>query len=259
MTPTKELEHNDIVIGDDIKVAFVKTLKSDTGYPFNLTENQVTRLIYFFGSRRISSKFSRGDMTATRDFTSMEKRFIEDAFNWFGYVVTNPDERKTAYKAVTLRFRNIMVFLKKRPAFITKGIKEALETGGYKGVLKNIVMVVDEHRRLVPRIIGNEKEEKNDVRPVARLDTMLWDFQNIALDKLMLIIESIEPTDIKKANLGTKAKALRDIYAVVHMLKQGTKNPNMTFINFNVGNSTPTQKLSALTSYVAKNRETSNT
>lgn len=259
MKLTEKLKKSDIVVGDDVKVAFVKTLKNQTGYPFNLTQNQVARMIYFFGSRRAAAKSTGGAQTTTREFTSLEKIFIHQAFEWFGFVVKTPEERKAAYKALTLRFRALMVFLKAHPAFITKDIKEALEMGGYKGVLKNIVMVVNENRQLVPRLIGSEKEERKDARPIAKLDTLLWDFQNIALDKLMMIVESIEPKDVKKANLGTKAKALRDIYAVVHMLKQGTKNPNMTFINFNVASSTATEKMSALTAYVAKNRETANT
>ncbi len=255
------LEKNDLIVENDgirasdtYKEKFVEA----TGYPFNLTENQVTRLIYFFASRRCSTRISKTGKKQVRatkvtEFTSMEKIFIDECFTWFNIVYKDKEQMAAAYRAVVAKYKKIIDFLRVRPAFITKGIHKALETGGYKAVLKNVIMVVDENRNVVPRLIGSE--EKENTIPLGKMESMLWQFQNVLTDKMMLILEAITPMDIKRANLGGKSKALRDLYSVMHMLKQGTKNPNMTLIGLNVNVAGPKEKLQAMTSYVIKNRE----
>jgi hypothetical protein len=55
--------------------------------------------------------------------------------------------------------------------------------------------------------------------------------------------------------LGTKSKALRDIYAMIHMARQANKNPNLTLINLNVNTAAPKEKLITYSEYLTKNRQ----
>lgn len=250
----KQLAETDRLI--DGKIAMVKSFKNETGYPDNLTQDQVVRLIYFFGSRKSSSKAIKSGGSKIADFTSTELMFLKECFKWFGYAVKEAGDNaqtKIAYRGIIIKFKKLLAFLRARPGFITKPIHDALQSGGYDSVMKNIVMVVDEHRNVVPRVITDT--EKKNVVPIGKMDTMLWEFQNIAMDKLMMIVEAITPNDIKKANLGGKSKALRDIYSVVHMARQANKNPNMTLISLNVGQSDAKEKMSTFSAYVQKNRE----
>lgn len=244
-TITKE----DLVIENPIN----EGSSEDTGYPFNLTEDQVAKMIYFFAARRNANKAMGGASVSTRDFTADEKKMVEKLFSWFGFVAEQPEERRTAYRAVTNRFKTICDFLKSHPAFITGEIKKALEEGGYKRILSNIVMVVDKDGHVKPRVISSQ--EKTSRPPIGQLDALMWEFQNVALDKLRMIIDSIDYKDVKKSNLGMKSKALRDIYSVIHMVRLGNKNPNMTLVSINVNGSEPKEKLAAYSTYVAKNRE----
>ena len=245
------LKKEDLVIENPINEA--ASSGEDTGYPFNLTEDQVTKLIFFFAARRNASKAMSGAAAPTRDFTADESRMVKRIFGWFGFVAEQPIERMAAYKAVTNRFKTICDFLRNHPAYITVEIKKALEEGGYKRILSNIVMVVDKDGHVKPRVVTTS--EKTVRPPIGQLDALMWEFQNVALDKLRMIIDSIDYKDVKKSNLGMKSKALRDIYSVIHMVRLGNKNPNMTLVNINVNGSEPKDKLAAYSTYVSKNRE----
>jgi hypothetical protein len=251
----EELKPTDIVTEN--KVAFVKTLKNQTGYPDNLTAEQICRMIYFFGARKLARKAVRVDgrfNTLSSKLLTSEKLAIGEIFKWYGY--KTPDERSfsAAYNAVTIKFKEILAFLKAHPAFITTEIYQALQTAGYTKAIQNVVLVIDENRKVVPRLV-NEKS-KTEIAPLGKMETLLWEIQSTSLDKLMMILQNITIKDIQRANLGSKAKALRDIYAMVHMAKQTNKNPNLTLINLNVNTAEPKEKLGAYSDYLAKNRET---
>lgn len=252
----KEIKPTDIYTEN--KVAFVKSLKDQTGYPNNLTPEQVVRLIYFFGARKlakrsIGSNIRKSSLSLFSKLSSLEKRAIEEIFKWYGY--ETPDERAfySAYNAITIKFKEILTFLRVHPAYVTTEIYQALQTAGYANVIKNIVLVIDENRKVVPRIIA--EKSKKEIAPLGQMETLLWEIQSMSLDKLKMILENITLKDIKKANLGSKAKALRDIYAMLHMAKQGNKNPNMTLINLNVNTAEPKEKLLTYSAYLTRNRE----
>jgi hypothetical protein len=223
----------------------------DTGYPFKLTDLQVLKLIYFFSARRAASK-ALGNASAVRDFTTDENSLLKTFFQWFGFSASNDIEKRAAYRAVTFKFRAVYNFLKSHPAYITPGIKQALEEGGYQAALKNIVMVVGEDGKIQPRVVSHGTEKR--LPPIGQLDSLMWEFQNVALDKLRMIVDNITLKDVKKSNLGMKSKALRDMYAVIHMVRLGNKNPNLTLVNVNV-NAEPKDKLAAYGAYLQKNRE----
>lgn len=257
-TEEEGIKPSDIYVGD-AKVAFVKTLKNQTGYPDNLTPEQVVRLIYFFGARKLARKgikanYSGESIPLVNKLSILERKAIEQIFKWYGY--ETPDNRAfaAAYNAVTIKFKELLTFLRVHPAYITTEIYQALQTAGYSNTIKNIVLVIDENRRIVPRIV--KEKSKTEAIPLGKIETLLWDIQSMALDKLQMILQNITLKDIQKANLGIKSKALRDIYAMVHMVKQGNRNPNMTLINLNVNTSEPREKLAAYSEYLAKNRET---
>lgn len=249
----KELEEKDIVVGNTLTIKRQKKKEDDEGYPFGLTHDQVVKLIYFYGSRRATKKM-RGAATKKVAFSTGEKRFVDDAFEWFGFAPgENFTERNKAYMAMGFHFKEIQRWLKKHPAFITTDIHEALNECGFGNVLKNIVLVVDENRNIVPRVIN--PASRKDAIPLAQAETLMWEFQNIAMDKLMMIVRSIDPRDLKKATLGGKAKALRDIGALLHMQRSTNRNPNMALININVGASDSKEKLQSYNAYITKNRE----
>lgn len=251
----EELKQSDIYLGDQ-KSVFVKTLKDTTGYPSNLTDNQVVRLIYFFGAKKLSRKSVNTNAMIGSHQTTMlttEKMAMEEIFKWYGF--TAPDERgfASAYKAVTMKFKQLLDFLRAHPAYITPEIYQALQTAGYSKTIQNIVLAIDENRKVVPRLVN--ESSKTMVAPLGRMESMLWDLQSVSMDKLMLIINSITPKDIKAANLGSKSKALRDIYSMLHMVRMANKNPNTTLINLNVNTAEPREKLVSYSAYLSKNRE----
>jgi len=251
----KEIQPDDIITEN--KVAFVKTLKEQTGYPHNLEPEQVVRLIYFFGARKLARKSIdvKGQSVVFADkFTASEKKALEHFFKWYGFAT--PDNRAfaAAYKALTARFKQLITFLRFHPAYITVEIYQALKTAGYEQSIKNIVLAIDKNRKIVPRLA--EGPSKNTVHPLGKMETMLWNIQAVSLEKIQMILNSISVKDIKKATLGNKAKSLRDIYSMLHMVKQGNKNPNMTLINLNVNTAEPKDKLRSYSNYINKNRET---
>ena len=253
----EKIQPNDIITEN--KVAFVKTLKQQTGYPYNLEPEQIVRFIYFFGARKLVRKtVGANDRQSVfiDKFTAMERKSLESIFKWFGF--TTPDNRTfaAAYKALTVRFKEIITFLRYHPAYITVEIYQAMKTAGYEKSLQNIVLVMDENRKVVPRLIES-KSNKSLIHPLGKMETMLWEIQSVSLEKIQLILNSISLKDIKRATLGGKAKSLRDIYSMLHMVKQGNKNPNMTLINLNVNTAAPRDKLRSYADYINKNKENS--
>jgi len=248
----EEIKKSDIVIGDNVRV--VKSVKNDTGYPDNLTEEQIVRLIYFFGSRKLIQRANPRENRKSPDrFAPAERMFVDEAFKWFGFRYETTTEFMAAYRMLTVKFKMLLNFLKKRPAFITKNIYQALKAAGYNNIITNIVFVVDENNNVVPRLASANTNK--ETIPLGKAETMLWDIQNITLDKMLMILESITPKDVKRANLGTKSKALRDLFAMFHMSRLNTKNPNLTLINLSVHTAEPTEKIRVYSTYLNKNRE----
>lgn len=249
----KKLKETDLIV-EDPKI--VSGLKSDTGYIFNLTEEQVVKIIYFFGARKCAVKaIGTGSGSRLNTFTDIELKTLKMVLGWLGLLPADESEAelKKAYRALVVKFKNILDFLRARPAFITDEIYKALKQGGYERVLKNVIMVVDENRRVVPKVVDSTVKE--NIPPIGKADQLIWEIQNISLDKILTILQFITPKDIKKANLGVKSKALRDIFAMYHMSKINNKNPNLTLFNLNVYTSSQEEKLRSYQQYLTKNRE----
>ena len=233
--------------------------ESSTDYPLGLTADKVVRLIYFFGARKCAAKAQprdrnpRAAQTKQDTFSKTELSVLDDVFSWFSLIQRDETEFRAAYKQVCNNFKATCDFLRRRPAFITTDIQAALKTGGYTAVLRNVIMVVNKVGEYVPRVVSSD--DKKNIIPLGKMEMQMWDFQNTLSDKMKLIIDSISLTDIKKANLGIKSKALRDLYSVMHMARLGTKNPNMTLVNVNVNADGVKSKMQAVTNYVIKNRE----
>lgn len=255
----EQIQPSDIVIETSNKksrVEFAKSVKKKTGYPFDLTEEQIIRLIYFFGARKLVKKSlattgGKGDLYER--FTSLEKKALEEFFSWFGFVAPTRKLFISAYKALTLKFREILEFLRIHPAYITTEIYQALKTGGYENVISNIVLVIDENKNIVPRLV--EPKHKNLATPLGEMEKTFWRIQEVALNKIEMILNDIKLKDVKKATLGNKARALRDIYAMLHMIKQTNKSPNLTLINLNVNTAEPKEKLITYSEYLNRNRQ----
>lgn len=242
----------------DLIVESPKVSKRSTSsdYIFGLSEEQVVKIIYFFGARKNAVKAMKtGSGSRLDSFTDIELKTLKMILGWLDMLPANDDkeELKKGYKALVIKFKNILDFLRTRPAFITKDIHDALKSGGYERVLKNVILVVDENRKVVPRVVDSSM--KAMIPPIGKADSLLWEIQNIALDKIYTILEFISVKDIKKANLGMKSKALRDIFAMYHMSKIGNKNPNMTLLNLKVQLSSQQEKLKSYQDYLIKNRE----
>ena len=246
------LKKTDLVVENPV----VSNSSKDTGYIFNLTEEQIVRIIYFFGARKNSVKaLKSGSGSRVENFTDIELKTLKTILSWFNLLPANDDknELKRAYKSLIVKFKNIMDFLRTRPAFITKEIYDALKSGGYERVLTNVIMVVDENRKLVPRVVDSSYKE--NIVPIGKAESLVWEIQNIALDKIYTILQYMSIKDIKKANLGIKSKALRDIYSMYHMSKIGNKNPNLTLLNLKINLSSQEEKMKSYQDYLIKNRE----
>jgi hypothetical protein len=238
----------------DAKAVFVQSLRDDTGYPFNLHEEQIVRMVYFFGSRKFSNKAAKNANSTKVELTGQEKLALKDFFEWFGLRPTNPSEHDSCYRSIIVKFKQTLDFLKRRPAFITRPIYNALTTCGYGNVVKSVVPVVDKYGRVGLRSIGKADDPKKMV-PITQMDSLLFEIQNIGLDKIMLIMQSITPSDIKKATLGNKSKAIRDLYSMIHMARQSNKNPNLMLTQININSSDPMEKLKSYGNYITKNRD----
>src|SRR6185436_10390202 len=243
--PTRE---TDIIVENSTSLR--RSLKNATSYPFSLTEEQIVRLIYFFGGRRLTveaSKKARRGALATENFTNGELLCMKDFIPWFGL---QQNEFKASYLAITSHFKTIMDFLRSRPAFVTTAIYKALKTCGYESVSNQFVLVIDPEGNVRPRLLDQTTEKK--AVPLAKFETMLWDIQSISLDKIQLILQSISPNDIKKATLGNKSKAVRDLYSMLHMARLQQKNPNVALVNINLNSSDAPAKLGAFNQYIQK-------
>lgn len=257
-----EVKNNDIIV--DAKDILVNSLKTETPYPFQLKEDQIVRLIYFFGARKLSNKQSNqyakklikvGEkLEGDERFTAIELFTLAEYYKWFRFSADTKAERKMAYKGVCVKFKVILDFLRKRPAYITLNIYNAMQVAGYMQVLKSVVVVVDREGKKTIRLVKANSDPRSVV-PVGKMESMMWDIQNIALDKMMMILTSISPNDVRKATLGNKAKAMRDIYSFLHMARQANKNPNMTLMQINVNSAEPTDKLKGFSNYITKNRD----
>lgn len=238
---------------------FVKELRNITGYPFNLTEDQIVRIIYFFGSRRCSAKAAARtlDRSKVKDkehkFALGEIEALKEFFHWFGYITDTNAKWFAAYKSFISRFKKTLDFLREHPAYVTKNIYQALETAGYKKILQSIILVADEHGQVQTRT-AEEGSGKQPI-PLGKIESLIWDIQNITVDKIYALIQAITPKDMQKANLGSKSKAARDLMAMLHMIRQGSKNPNLTLTQINIGSSDSKEKLSAFHAYTQRNRE----
>ncbi len=241
----------DVLVPDNISL--VKSAGAKSGYIFDLDADKICRLIYFFGSRKFSSKALGRGGSKTSQFTSMEKTALKYFFDWFGLIWSDDHyEFSKSYTMLTVRFRQVLDFLKKRPAFVTRDVYNACKHCGYPKVVDAVVFVIDENRNIVPRTVTPTKGQ--ETVPIGQAESLMWNIQNIALDKMLLVLQSITPKDIRRANLGMKSKSLRDIYSMYHMSKLNNKNPNMTLINLNISSSEPSQKTMAYQNYIQRNR-----
>jgi hypothetical protein len=249
------IDKTDIPLGE--KPNRSVSFENATEYPFGLTADQIVRFIYFFGARKcvMKSQPTTGKNPGVV-FGPVEAKVLDEIFGWFRIIQRDETEFRAAYRQVILKFKTVCEFLRKRPAFITTDIHMALKTAGYTNVLRNVVMVMNENREFVPRVVSSD--DKKNIIPLGKMEMQMWDFQNTLSDKMKLIIDSISLTDIKKANLGIKSKALRDLYSVMHMARLGTKNPNMSLVNVNVNVDGVKSKMQAVANYVIKNRENNN-
>ena len=251
------LDEADVIVDGDVVIAERRSEKGE--YIFDLKESQVVRLIYFFGARKLNQRAMRKNLRAggmaSNTFTAMERKFLTECFVWFDMVTRDSNELASAYRALTLKFKAVIGYLRKRPGMITPEIHVALKSAGYNSVLKNVVMVMNENRELVPKMITDDTVNGRSMAPLGQIEARLWEFQNVLTDKMAMIIESITAADMRKANLGMKSKALRDLYSVMFMAKKDTKNPNQVLVNVNIQGSDAKTKLQVVSQYAAKNRE----
>jgi hypothetical protein len=235
------------------KVRVLKGIKSATGYPFSLNEEQIQKMVYFFGARRLGAKARGSGGVKSANFTKAEQLALDDLFGYFGLTYSDDTERAKCYRMLIVKFKQVLDFLKVRPAFITKDLYEALKEAGYSNIIKSVVFVVDEHNQVVPRLV--KSPDQSQPIPIAKMEMLMWDIQNTTLDKLKLIVDSITLSDIKKANLGSKSKAMRDLFAMFHMSRLNNKNPNQTLIGISINASEPKDKLNIYGKYINRNRE----
>lgn len=232
-----------------------------TDYPFGLDEAKVVKLISFFGARKAQKEYATKQKGAGRPsekkekglYNVYEKEFLTKAGEWFDIKVASEEDMRKLMVFIVPRFKVVLSFLRSRPAFVTSSIYKALDIGGYRSYLNSVVMVVDKKGEMRPRVLSDS--QKNSNPPLARLEVNQWELQSMAMDKMMLIMQSITAKDVKKSNLGIKSKALRDIYSMYHMSRIQNKSPNLTLVNVNIDKDSPESKLTAYSAYIQKNRE----
>lgn len=236
------------LIGQDIK----ETPYKDTGkseYPFDLTEEQITRIIYFFGARKIET------VNGGKEFTDFDRTFFLDAHSWMNLTELAREDEKKAYKMLCLNFKQILEFLKKRPAFVTRDMYLACRAAGYRSVTSVIAFSMDEHGNWVPRMTGGVGKRSINTVPLGKMEAVLWNIQNLAVDKMQMILQEIKVSDVRKANLGMKSKAFRDIFAAFHMARLQNKSPNQTLVNLSVHTAEPADRLRVFSQTVQHNRD----
>lgn len=237
-------------IGQDIKMLpYEDTGKSE--YPFDLTEVQIVRILHFFGVRKSETAIMGRD----KPFTDFDRLFLTDAFSWFNLTVAAREDEKKAYKIVTLNLKQILEFLKKRPAYVTRDIYLACLASNYASVTSIIAFSVDEHGNFVPRMTGNASKRSVNVVPLGKMEAVLWNIQNLAVDKMQMILQNINMSDLRKANLGMKSKAFRDIFAAFHMARLQNKSPNQTLVNLQIHTAEPADRLRVFSQTVQHNRD----
>lgn len=255
MEDLEELQDTDTVVPDDLIIE-TKTTTGKTGYPFDLSEEQIIRIIYFFGSRKLQAKAAKHS-SQTSKFTATEQVALKHIFDWFNFApANNEDEFKKCYNSVCLKFKGVLSFLRNHPAFVTKPLYDACNIAGYKNFMKPIIWVKTDTGEIRPRAVAPE-QSKSSLAPIGQIDSMLWNIQSVAMDKMQMILMAITPKDINSANLGMKSKALRDIFAMYHMSRLQNKNPNMTLINLQVNTASPHEKMTTYSNYLTKNRDSS--
>ncbi|MDE2233737.1 MAG: hypothetical protein KGJ90_06570 [Patescibacteria group bacterium] len=230
--------------------------KDKTGYPYGLAEEQIIKMIYFFGGRKLMFK-AKGHAAMTKDFTTDELSMVKEMMGWFRIKMwENGQQRRDNYREIVLRFKVTCDFLKRRPAFVTYEMYKALEQGGYKSVIQGIVWVMNEDGKLVPRAPARGITPQGDKKttPFNDMEGLFWEIQGVGLDKIKMIMDSITVKDVQKANLGMKSKAIRDLYSMIHMARISNKNPNMTLVNMNINTAAPEDKLKAFTNWSGRNR-----
>ena len=235
------------LIGQDIKDEYTDTGKSE--YPFDLSENQIVRIIHFFGVRKIETK------DGGPAFTDFDRIFFRDAYSWLNLQEQNREDEKKAYKLFCLNFKQILEFLKKRPAFVSRDIYMACRDSGYRSVTSVIAFSTDEHGNWVPRMTGGVSKRSVNVVPLGKMEAVLWNIQNLAVDKMQMILQEIKVADVRKANLGMKSKAFRDIFAAFHMARLQNKSPNQTLVNLQIHTAQPADRLRVFSQTVQHNRD----
>ena len=243
------------------RVVRAQRLSEQTGYPGGLSADQVCSLVLFYVGRRALTQSKMIRPLGVLAFTREEVMAVRGFAKWWGFEVPKEvmDKKglKPVYMAICGKYKGIIDFLKTHPAYVTHPIYEALKAGNYKSVISNIVFVTDELGNTVPRIARAGAEGPRAITPVGQTEALLWEIQGVAMDKLMMVMRSITLKDIEKSTLGMKAKALRDIYSVVHMARIGVKSPNLTLVQMNVNRAEGKDKLKGFSGYVNKNREES--
>ena len=245
----QELE-NESEIGKDVRmIPYQDTGKSE--YPFDLTEIQVVRIIHFFGARKAETAVMGRD----KPFTPFDKLFLKDAFSWFNLTIQAREDERKAYNIVTLNLKKLLDFLKKRPAFVTRDIYLACKASNYQTVTSVIAFVTDEYGNFIPKMLGGSHRRSVNVAPLGKMEAVLWNIQNMAVDKMQMILQNITPTDVRKANLGMKSKAFRDIFAAFHMARLQNKSPNQTLVNLQIHTAEPADRLRVFSQTVQHNRD----
>ena len=245
-----DIEVEESAISEDIQmIPYKDTGKSE--YPFDLTEEQTTRLIFFFGAR----KGETAKMGRDKPFTDFDRTFLVDAYSWFNLTIQARESERVAYNLITLNFKKILDFLKKRPAFVTRDMYLACKAGNYTTVTSVIAFTTDEHGNFVPKITGSVGNRSMNVVPLGKMEAVLWNIQNMAVDKMQMILQNITPTDVRRTNLGMKSKAFRDIFAAFHMARLQNKSPNQTLVNLQIHTAEPADRLRVFSQTVQHNRD----
>lgn len=257
-----EVEGDEFQYGDtpamDTSPAGLVDSSAGHDYPFGLSEMQIVRIIYFYGSRRSVAKAAKKKLAPLSEMSRTELKILKEFCEWFGLDWQFNDDYWKAYKMLNMKFKAICSFLKHRPGYVTTQIYRAFKECGYVNVIQSIVWVLNENKQLVPKIAKvMDAHASSKMVPVARMEQTLWNIQNTSLDKMQMILESITLNDIKKANLGMKSKAFRDIFAAYHMARIQNKTPNQALINLEIHTAEPTEKLNVFAAYLNKNREQS--
>ena len=200
---------------------------SGSGYPWELTEEQVTKILENFPKtfdENITRRFTMYDVFLFRD-----KEFQKSLFD---KMQTRPDDKKNRRefrRSSTAKWKWLVKYLLKHPSLVTKEMNEIIQSSE---LLKTYFII----RNFDITPVTEDKSvltitQVNTDSPLANLEAKKLEISEKLIDRIDLVIDMMTPAKIQKASIGTQFKGLRDLIQSYTMFKSEGISNNLNQIN----------------------------